>query len=66
MYQYWLKREKKKIWDLSIVDLKKFSSQAKSMDDKPFGGGPGMVIRADVLQNAYEKAKIFFGTKLIR
>ena len=30
------------------------------MDDKPFGGGPGMVIRADVLQNAYEKAKIFF------
>ena len=60
MYQYWLKREKKKIWDLNIVDLKKFSSQTKSMDDKPFGGGPGMVIRADVLQNAYEKAKIFF------
>ena len=60
MYQYWLKREKKKFWDLNIVDLKKFSSQTKSMDDKPFGGGPGMVIRADVLQNAYEKAKIFF------
>ena len=54
------KARKKKIWDLNIVDLKKFSSQTKSMDDKPFGGGPGMVIRADVLQNAYEKAKIFF------
>ena len=54
------KERKKKIWDLNTVDLKKFSSQTKSMDDKPFGGGPGMVIRADVLQNAYEKAKIFF------
>ena len=54
------KARKKKIWDLNIVDLKKFSSQTKSMDDKPFGGGPGMIIRADVLQNAYEKAKIFF------
>ena len=54
------KARKKKIWDLDTVDLKKFSSQTKSMDDKPFGGGPGMVIRADVLQNAYEKAKIFF------
>ena len=50
----------KKIWDLNTVDLKKFTSQTKSIDDKPFGGGPGMVIRADVLQNAYEKAKIFF------
>jgi len=54
------KARKKKIWDLNTVDLKKFTSQTKSIDDKPFGGGPGMVIRADVLQNAYEKAKIFF------
>ena len=55
------KARQKKIWDLNTVDLKKFTSQTKSIDDKPFGGGPGMVIRADVLQNAYEKAKIFFG-----
>ena len=54
------KARQKKIWDLNTVDLKKFTSQTKSIDDKPFGGGPGMVIRADVLQNAYEKAKIFF------
>ena len=54
------KARQKKIWDLNTVDLKKFTSQTKSMDDKPFGGGPGMIIRADVLQNAYEKAKIFF------
>ena len=54
------KARQKKIWDLNTVDLKKFTLQTKSIDDKPFGGGPGMVIRADVLQNAYEKAKIFF------
>ena len=54
------KARQKKIWDLNTIDLKKFTSQTKSIDDKPFGGGPGMVIRADVLQNAYEKAKIFF------
>ena len=54
------KARQKKIWDLNTVDLKKFTSQTKSIDDKPFGGGPGMVIRSDVLQNAYEKAKIFF------
>ena len=54
------KARQKKIWDLNTVDLQKFTSQTQSMDDKPFGGGPGMVIRADVLQNAYEKAKIFF------
>ena len=54
------KARQKKIWDLNTVDLKKFTSQTKSIDDKPFGGGPGMVIRADVLQNAYENAKIFF------
>ena len=57
------KARQKKIWDLNTVDLKKLTSQTKSIDDKPFGGGPGMVIRADVLQNAYEKAKIFFEDK---
>ena len=50
----------KEIWDLNTVDLKKFTPKTKSIDDKSFGGGPGMVIRADVLQNAYEKSKIFF------
>ena len=50
---------KKKIWDLNTTDIKTFSSLT-NIDDKPFGGGPGMVIRADILQSAYEKAQIFF------
>jgi len=49
-----------KIWDLNTVDIKKFASKNRNIDDKPFGGGPGMVVRADVLQKAYEKAKEFF------
>ena len=45
---------KNEIWTLSITDLKKFSKNGKRIDDSPFGGGPGMIIRPDVLQAAYE------------
>ena len=54
------KARKKKIWDLNTVDIKKFASKNMNIDDKPFGGGPGMIIRADILQKAYTKAQIFF------
>ena len=47
---------KNKIWDLNTVDIKSFSKNSKSIDDKPYGGGPGMIIKADILQKAYEKA----------
>ena len=45
---------KNEIWTLSITDLKKFSKNGSRVDDAPFGGGPGMIIRPDVLQAAYE------------
>jgi len=42
-----------KKFDLEIVDLHKFGvDQRGSIDDEPFGGGPGMVIRPDVVENA--------------
>ena len=42
-----------KKFDLEIVDLRKFGvDQRGSIDDEPFGGGPGMVIRPDVVENA--------------
>ena len=47
---------RKKIWDLQITDIKKFSDKNNNIDDKPYGGGPGMILKADVLQNAYEQA----------
>ena len=42
-----------KKFDLDIVDLHDFGiDQRRSIDDEPFGGGPGMVIRPDVVENA--------------
>jgi tRNA (guanine37-N1)-methyltransferase len=49
------------IWSLDIIDLHKFGlNERKNIDDEPFGGGPGMVIRPDVVEKAllsinYEK-----------
>ena len=39
-------------WHLNITDLKLFSEKNKRVDDSPFGGGPGMVIKPDVIDRA--------------
>jgi len=42
-----------KKWSLDIVNLHDFGiDERKNIDDEPFGGGPGMVIRPDVVENA--------------
>ena len=44
---------KEKKWSLEIVDLHKFGiGKRKNIDDTPFGGGPGMIIRPDVVEKA--------------
>ncbi|MBT6406156.1 MAG: tRNA (guanosine(37)-N1)-methyltransferase TrmD, partial [Rhodospirillaceae bacterium] len=41
------------IWSLETVDIRGFASDKhRSVDDTPFGGGPGMVMRADVVDAA--------------
>ncbi len=41
------------IWALETVDIRDFArDKHRSVDDAPFGGGPGMVIRPDVLDRA--------------
>jgi tRNA (guanine37-N1)-methyltransferase len=43
------------IWALETVDIRGFASDKhRSVDDTPFGGGPGMVMRADVLASAID------------
>ena len=43
----------KGIWNLNIFDLKDYGlGPHKSVDEKPAGGGPGMVLRADVIDSA--------------
>ena len=44
-----------KVWDLRTVDIREFAiDKHGTVDDSPFGGGPGMVMRADVLNAALE------------
>ena len=41
------------IWQLETVDIRNFArDKHRSVDDAPFGGGPGMVMRPDVLDRA--------------
>jgi tRNA (guanine37-N1)-methyltransferase len=40
-------------WRLDTIDIRDFAQDRhRSVDDAPFGGGPGMVMRADVLDAA--------------
>jgi tRNA (guanine37-N1)-methyltransferase len=42
-------------WSLQMVDIRKFSTtRYGSVDDTPAGGGPGMVMRADILAAAID------------
>lgn len=41
------------LWQIECVDIRSFATGAHaSVDDAPFGGGPGMVMRADVVDAA--------------
>jgi tRNA (guanine37-N1)-methyltransferase len=47
----------KGIWSLETVDVRTFATDKhRSVDDTPAGGGPGMVMRADVLARAVDDA----------
>ena len=46
----------KKLWSLKVVNIRDYAlDKHKTVDDTPFGGGSGMVIRADVLANSLDK-----------
>jgi len=46
----------KKIWSLEVVDIRDYAKDKhKTVDDTPFGGGSGMLMRADVVANALDK-----------
>jgi len=46
------------VWALETMDIRDFASDKhRSVDDTPFGGGPGMVMRADVVDAAIEAAR---------
>lgn len=46
------------IWSLQALDLRDFAEDKhKTVDDTPYGGGAGMVMKPDVLGKAIEAAK---------
>lgn len=46
------------LWTLETVDIRAYASDKhRTVDDAPFGGGPGMVMRPDVLDAAIEAAR---------
>jgi tRNA (guanine37-N1)-methyltransferase len=43
------------IWALDAVDLRDYATDRhRTVDDSPFGGGPGMVLRADIVDAALD------------
>jgi tRNA (guanine37-N1)-methyltransferase len=43
------------VWRLEAIDIRDFADDRhRTVDDAPFGGGPGMVMRADVLDRALD------------
>jgi len=56
---------KKKLWKLDIVNIRDFAADKhKTVDDTPFGGGSGMLLKADVLGKSIDK-KIKKGERII-
>tara|TARA_B110000438_G_scaffold276473_1_gene298300 strand:- start:2731 stop:3420 length:690 start_codon:yes stop_codon:yes gene_type:complete len=46
----------KKLWALEVVNIRNYATDKhKTVDDTPFGGGSGMLLRADVLANSLDK-----------
>src|SRR5579883_1084176 len=46
-----------RLWRLETVDIRGFArDKHRTVDDAPFGGGPGMVMRPDVLDRAIAEA----------
>jgi len=46
----------KNLWKLEIVNIRDYASDKnKTVDDTPYGGGSGMVIRPDVISKALDK-----------
>ncbi len=47
------------LWALEVRDIRDSATDRhRSVDDTPAGGGPGMVLRADVLADAIDAAKV--------
>ena len=45
-----------KLWNLNVINIRDAATDKhKTVDDTPYGGGTGMLLKADVLANALDK-----------
>jgi tRNA (guanine37-N1)-methyltransferase len=50
------KAKEKKFWNLKVINIRDYATDGHgSVDDTPFGGGSGMLLRPDVLASALDK-----------
>ena len=49
---------KKKKFEIKTINIRDFSkTRSKTVDDKPYGGGAGMILKPDILQSCLNFAK---------
>jgi len=49
-----------KIVNIELINIRNFGiGKHKVVDDKPYGGGTGMILRVDVLKKTIDKVKVF-------
>ena len=47
---------KNKLWNLNVINIRDAATDKhKTVDDTPYGGGTGMLLKADVLANSIDK-----------
>jgi tRNA (guanine37-N1)-methyltransferase len=50
------KAQNNKLWDLSVINIRDAATDKhKTADDTPYGGGTGMLLKADVLANSLDQ-----------
>ena len=53
------KAQEKKLVEIEIINLRDFAvDKYKSVDDRPYGGGAGMIMRIDIIYSALSKFKV--------
>ena len=55
-YGIYRRASEKKIWNLNVTNIRDYAlDKHVTVDDKPFGGGSGMIMKEDVIDNCLDK-----------
>ena len=58
---------KRNLMQLSLLDLRDFTDDKhRTVDDRPFGGGPGMVLKTKPIRKALKKATTILGDNALK